>query len=185
MILKDKVFIVTGASSGIGEEICKQLSANGSRVVCASRRLEELQRVSNAINALGGKSIAVQTDITLNDQCQNMVKKTIDTFGQIDGLVLNAGISMWARFEDIADIGFFKDLINTNYLGSVNCVHAALPYLKKSNGKIISCSTGQALMGFPSHSGMQHQNMPFMDFCQLWQLKTKRKLQFLKQFLAG
>ena len=67
----------------------RQLSASGSRVVCASRRLEELQRVSNAINALGGKSIAVQTDITLNDQCQNMVKKTIDSFGQIDGLVLN------------------------------------------------------------------------------------------------
>ena len=184
MILKDKVFIVTGASSGIGEEICKQLSAGGSRVVCASRRLDELQRVSNAINALGGKSIAVQTDITLNDQCQNMVKKTIDTFGQIDGLVLNAGISMWARFEDIADIGFFKDLINTNYLGSVNCVHAALPYLKKSNGKIISCSTGQALMGFPSHSGYAASKHALHGFLSTLAIENKKEITILEAILG-
>ena len=66
MILKDKVFIVTGASSGIGEEICKQLSASGSNVVCASRRLEELQRVSNAINAF-----KIWLVINLNNGCDS------------------------------------------------------------------------------------------------------------------
>ena len=153
MFLNDKVFIVTGASSGIGEEISKQLSKHGSKVVCASRRKTELNRVTKLINESGGNSISVQTDITNLKECKSLVNVSIENFGKIDGLVLNAGISMWARFEDITDISFFKNLMDVNYHGAVNCVHAALPHLKESSGKIISCSTAQALMGFPSHSG--------------------------------
>ena len=76
MLLKEKVFIVTGASSGIGEELCKQLSASGSTVVCAARRLDELERVSGIINSSGGKSIAVQTDITIIEQCNSCLLYT-------------------------------------------------------------------------------------------------------------
>ena len=184
MLLKEKVFIVTGASSGIGEELCKQLSASGSTVVCAARRLDELERVSDKINSSGGKSIAVQTDITIVEQCNKMIEQTIETFGQIDGLVLNAGVSMWARFEDIADISFFKDLINTNYLGAVNCVHAALPYLKKSNGKIISCSTGQALMGFPSHSGYAASKHALHGFLSTLAIENKNEITILEAILG-
>ena len=97
--LKNKVFIVTGASSGIGKEIVNQLSLSGAKVVCASRTLSELQNISNAINSNGGSSIAVQTDITVLEECERMVNKTITKFGQIDGLVLNAGISMWAKIR--------------------------------------------------------------------------------------
>ena len=61
MNLKNKVFIVTGASSGIGEELCKQLSSSGSLVVCAARRLNELERVCSLINDSGGKSIPIKT----------------------------------------------------------------------------------------------------------------------------
>ena len=153
MNLKDKVFIVTGASSGIGEELCMQLSSSGSLVVCAARRLNELERVCSLINDSGGRSVPIKTDITVLKECKEMVSIALDTFGRIDGLILNAGISMWARFEDITDIAFFKNLMDVNYMGAVNCVHAALPHLKSSEGKIISCSTGQALMGFPRHSG--------------------------------
>jgi len=184
MLLKDKVFIVTGASSGIGEELCKQLSTSGSMVVCAARRLDELERVSKAINVLGGRSITVQTDITITEQCQKMVAKTIESFGRIDGLVLNAGISMWARFEDIADVGFFKDLINTNYLGSVNCVHAALPHLKETKGKIISCSTGQALMGFPSHSGYAASKHALHGFLSSLAIENKAEITILEAILG-
>ena len=127
MNLKDKVFIVTGASSGIGEELCKQLSSSGSLIVCAARRLDQLERVCEQINNAGGISIPVQADVTALDQCQELVNQTIDAFGRIDAVVLNAGISMWARFEEITDLAFFKDLIDVNYLGAVNCVFASLP----------------------------------------------------------
>ncbi len=153
MDLENKVFIVTGASSGIGEELSKQLSLSGSLVVCAARRLPELERVCSIINDSGGSSIAVKTDITVLEQCIEMVNVAVKTYGKVDGLILNAGVSMWARFDKLTDISFFNDLMNVNYMGAVNCVHAALPHLKSSKGKIISCSTGQALMGFPRHSG--------------------------------
>ena len=138
---------MTGASSGIGEELSKQLSLSGSKIVCAARRLPELERVCSIINDSGGNSIAVKTDITVLEQCIEMVNVAIKTYGKIDGLILNAGVSMWARFDKLTDISFFNDLMSVNYMGAVNCVHAALPHLKSSRGKIISCSTGQALMG--------------------------------------
>lgn len=153
MLLVNKVFIVTGASSGIGEELSRQLSKEGAKVVCAARTKDKLQKISEEINSTGGKSIYIQTDITDLKQCHNLINRTIDDFGQIDGLVLNAGISMWAKFDEITDLEFFSDLMKTNYLGSVNCCFAAIPFLKKSKGKIISCSTAQAIMGFPNHSG--------------------------------
>jgi NAD(P)-dependent dehydrogenase (short-subunit alcohol dehydrogenase family) len=60
---------------------------------------------------------------------------------------------MWTPFESLKDVGFFRQLMETNYMGAVHCCHAALPHLKSSNGLIVNCSTGQALMGFPNHSG--------------------------------
>ena len=60
---------------------------------------------------------------------------------------------MWAPFEEISDISFFNDLIETNYKGAVYCVHSALPHLILSQGMIITCSTAQAIVGFTNHSG--------------------------------
>jgi NADP-dependent 3-hydroxy acid dehydrogenase YdfG len=184
MLLKDKVFIVTGASSGIGEELCKQLSINGSIVVCAARRLEEIQRVSSFINSSGGRSIAVKTDITKIDQCKNMIDQTINEFGKIDSLILNAGISMWAKFEDIEDISFFYDLINTNYMGAVNCCHVAIPFLKRTNGKIVSCSTAQAIMGFPNHSGYVASKHALHGFLETISMEHKGEVSVLEAVLS-
>ena len=97
---------MTGASSGIREELSKQLSLSGSKIVCAARRLPELERVCSIINDSGGSSIAVKTDITVLEQCVEMVNVAIKTYGKIDGLILNAGVSMWARFDKLTDISF-------------------------------------------------------------------------------
>ena len=184
MILKNKVFIITGGSSGIGEELCRQLSVAGSMVVCAARRLDEIERVCNHITDSGGKAVPVQTDITVLEQCRHMVNRTIEAFGRVDGLVLNAGVSMWARFDEITDLDFFKDLINVNYLGAVNCVHAALPHLKETRGKIISCSTGQALMGFPRHSGYAASKHALHGFISTLAIENKKEITVLEAILG-
>jgi len=184
MLLKEKVFIVTGASSGIGEELSKQLSIAGSKVVCAARRMDQLEKVCQSINSSGGVSIPVQTDITVKGQCENLVKSTLESFGKIDALVLNAGISMWARFEEITDLSFFKTLIDVNYLGAVNCVHASLPHLKKTNGKIISCSTAQALMGFPNHSGYSASKHALHGFLSTLAIENKNEITILEAVLG-
>ena len=131
---KDKVFIITGASSGIGAELAKQLSKKGAHIVCAARTIEKLETVCLEISKNGGNSIAVQADITNRTQCNNIINVAIERYKRIDALVLNAGVSMWAKFDEIKDVRFFKEIMNTNYMGSFT-VSSALPFLKKSKEK--------------------------------------------------
>ena len=99
MNISGKTFIVTGASSGIGEVLSKKLAKKGAQIICASRNLDKLNRVVDEIKIQGGTAISVRTDITQVDQCQLLVEKTINRFGKLDALVLNAGISMRPPFE--------------------------------------------------------------------------------------
>ena len=184
MIVNEKVFIVTGASSGIGEGLSRALALKGAMVICAARRNEEIERVCNSISSSGGSALPIQADITLLDQCRFLVQKTIDAYGQIDGIVLSAGVSMWARFEEISNINFFQDLINTNYMGAVHCCHVALPYLKATRGKIISCSTGQALMGFPNHSGYVASKHALHGFLSTLAMENKGEITILEAVLS-
>jgi short-subunit dehydrogenase len=184
LIVNKKTFIITGASSGIGEQLSKNLAQKGAQVVCAARRKEELDRVCQAIESAGGSALAVQTDITALEQCRTLIQDTVAAYGRIDGLILNAGISMWARFEEITDIEFFHELMNTNYMGAVNCCHAALPYLKKTRGKIVSCSTAQALMGFPNHSGYVASKHALHGFLATLSMELKGEITILEAVLS-
>ena len=184
MITKDKVFIVTGASSGIGSELASQLAMKGAHVVCAARTMTKLESVCKKINGSGGSALPIQADITKKNHCEEIVTQTIKNFSRIDGLILNAGISMWARFDEIKDISFFKTIMNTNYLGSVYCVHAALPFLKKTKGKIISCSTGQAIMGFPNHSGYVASKHALHGFLSTIRMENKKEITVLEAVLS-
>ncbi len=184
MITKGKVFIITGASSGIGGELANQLAKKGAMIVCAARTLKKLEAICTEINKNGGSAIPVQVDITDKAQCDKMVEKTIQSYNKIDGLVLNAGISMWAKFDEIKDISFFKTIMNTNYLGSIYCVHSALPYLKESKGKIISCSTAQAIMGFPNHSGYVASKHALHGFLSTIRMENKNEITILEAVLS-
>jgi NAD(P)-dependent dehydrogenase (short-subunit alcohol dehydrogenase family) len=184
LILNEKVFIVTGASSGIGEELSKALALKGAKVVCAARRNDELERVCNSISSSGGSALAVQTDITDLEQCRTLVQGALAAYGRIDGIILNAGVSMWARFEEITDIEFFRELMNTNYMGAVNCCHAALPYLKEVQGKIVSCSTAQAIMGFPNHSGYVASKHALHGFLSTLAMEHKGEITVLEAVLS-
>ena len=184
MVLNKKVFIITGASSGIGESLSKSLASKGAFIVCAARRKDELERVTNEIINKGGLAFPVKTDIQILDDCKNLIQKTIEKYGKIDGLILNAGLSMWSKFDDIKDISYFKTLMDTNYLGAVNCCHFALPYLKQTKGKIISCSTAQALMGFPNHSGYAASKHALHGFLSTLSIELKNQISFLEVILG-
>ena len=184
MNLKNKVFVITGASSGIGAELAIQLSKKGTQVICAARTKEKLEAVCREISKNGGHSIAVQADITDKIQCNKIINVAIEKYKKIDGLILNAGISMWAKFDKIKDVDFFKDIMNTNYMGSVYCVHSALPFLKKSKGKIVSCSTGQAIMGFPNHSGYVASKHALHGFLSTIRMENKEDITVLEAVLS-
>ncbi len=98
---KDNVVIITGASSGIGKELALQLADQGARLVLAARNAEHLNAAAADCRARGAQSIGVQTDVTDEAQCRHLVEQTVKEYGRIDTLVNNAGIGMWAMFEQV------------------------------------------------------------------------------------
>jgi NAD(P)-dependent dehydrogenase (short-subunit alcohol dehydrogenase family) len=96
---------------------------------------------------------AVSGDITRPEDCQRIVDKAASFSGSIDVVVLNAGVSMWARFEEIHHLNVFDEIMRVNYLGVVNLLHAALPLLRESRGVITCISSIQGLIGVPYHTG--------------------------------
>ncbi|MCH7939403.1 MAG: SDR family oxidoreductase [Candidatus Marinimicrobia bacterium] len=153
MTFKDQVTIITGASSGIGAELARQLAAGGARLALAARRAELLEEVAADCRQLGGQAVAVPTDITLPEQCAALVQRTVDSYGAIDMLINNAGISMHALFTDIEDLTIFERIMRVNYLGAVACTHYALPHLLKARGRIVVVSSLTGKAGVPTRTG--------------------------------
>jgi NAD(P)-dependent dehydrogenase (short-subunit alcohol dehydrogenase family) len=163
---KDKVVIITGASSGIGRELARQLAAQGARLVLAARNQERLEAAKAECLSRGGKAIVIRTDVCEPDQCAALVQRTLDEYGRIDVLVNNAGITMWARFEEVNDLELFERIMRTNYLGSVYCTHYALPFLKQTRGQIVGISSLTGKAGVPTRSGYaasKHAMVGFFD----------------------
>lgn len=184
MKISNTTFIITGASSGIGEALSKKLAAGGANVVLAARNKSKLNQVHDKIQSSGGSSLVIPTDITDYSACKQLVKETILKFNQIDSLILNAGVSMWAFFDKIEDPIFFKNLMDINYTGAVNCVHTALPHLKKVNGGIISITTAQAIMGFPAHSGYAASKHALHGFMEALELECQGSVHFSNIYLG-
>ncbi len=165
-VFKDKVVVITGASSGIGRELAYQLAEQGARLSLAAQDKERLTAVARECEARGGKAIAIVTDVSEQVQCAQLIQRTVENYDRIDVLVNNAGITMWANFEDVSDISFYEQIMRVNYLGSVYCTCYALPFLKKTKGQIIAISSLAGKNGIPKRSGYaasKHAMVGFFD----------------------
>lgn len=165
-IFTDQVVIITGASSGIGREMALQLADQGARLVLAARQADKLTELSMACSERGGQALAVPTDVSDPKQCQALIETTVKTYMGIDMLVNNAGITMWAKFDEITDLSIFEKLMKVNYLGSVYCTYYALPYLKESQGRILAVSSLTGKNGVPTRTGYsatKHAMAGFFD----------------------
>jgi NAD(P)-dependent dehydrogenase (short-subunit alcohol dehydrogenase family) len=149
---RDNVVVVTGASAGIGAELARQLAAGGAWLALAARDADRLEAVAAECRALGGRAVAVPTDVAEEAQCRALVERAVAEFGRLDTLVNNAGIGMWARFDEITDLAVFERVMRVNYLGSVYCTHHALPHLKRSRGRIVGVSSLTGRTGVPTRS---------------------------------
>jgi len=165
-VFKDKVVIITGASSGIGRELAYQLAAQGAWLSLAARNVKRLETVSADCQARGGKAIAVPTDVGNQAQCQALIRETVNHYKRIDVLINNAGITMWAKFEDLLDLGMIEQIMRVNYFGSVYCTYYALPYLKQTKGQIVAISSLTGKAGVPTRSAYaasKHAMAGFFD----------------------
>ncbi len=160
---KDKVIIITGASSGIGRAMAIEGAKLGARIVAAARSMDKLQQVVEEIKQMGGEAIAVQTDVSQKDDCYNLVEKALDSFGKIDILINNAGVSMRALFEDMK-IEVFEKVMNINFMGTVYCTHAAIKELIKQKGWVVGVSSGAGIAPLPGRTAYSASKFAMYGF---------------------
>ena len=149
--LKDKVIIVTGASSGIGLATVKLFASHGAKVVMAARSIDKLEQLKAEMPE-PANVLCVKTDVAVEEDCKNLVEETVKTFGRIDVLVNNAGISMRAMFIDL-NLDVIKRLMDTNFWGTVYCTKYALPYLLESKGSVVGVISTAGYLGLPGRTG--------------------------------
>ncbi|MXY04390.1 MAG: SDR family oxidoreductase [Gammaproteobacteria bacterium] len=147
--LADKVYLVTGATSGLGAATALLLAEQGAKVALAGRRVEKGQAVLDQIKAVGGEGIFLQTDVTVQSEVEAMVANTVDHFGQLDGAVNNAGSSDVKRGAT-ADISIsdWNRIIETNLNSVFVCMKYEVPALLESGGgTIVNMSSMYGLKG--------------------------------------
>jgi short-subunit dehydrogenase len=153
---KKRVFVITGASAGIGAELARQLARRRHRLVLAARSAEALERVAGECSALGAQVVAVPTDVTIDADCKRLIERAVEAFGGIDVLVNNAGLSMHARFADITDFSTFEQLWRVNCLGTIQCTRYAYRHLRatpsRRGGQIVGISSLAGKTGVPGRT---------------------------------
>jgi short-subunit dehydrogenase len=160
------VVVITGASAGIGRELALLFSDQGARLSLAARNAGMLEEVAAQCRLRGGDALAVPTDVAEQARCKNLIDRTVEAYGRIDTLINNAGITMWARFDEIQDLALLEEIMRVNYFGSMYCTHYALPYLKESRGRIVGISSLTGKTGVPTRSGYaasKHAMAGFFD----------------------
>tara|TARA_B100000401_G_scaffold245667_1_gene166618 strand:+ start:3978 stop:4727 length:750 start_codon:yes stop_codon:yes gene_type:complete len=139
--LKNKVILITGASKGIGKSISTKLAQNGAKVVLLSRSIEELKKVHEELKSTGLQSVYKQTDVSNIDDLKCAVDYTIETWGTIDGIVNNAGITEDNLIVRMKPDSFDK-VIDINLKGTFNGIKSVSKIMIKNNyGRIINISS--------------------------------------------
>jgi NADP-dependent 3-hydroxy acid dehydrogenase YdfG len=136
--IAEKVVIITGASSGIGESTAKLLAREGARVVLGARRKDRIDKLVGEISASGGKAVGFTVDVANRAQVEDLVKRAVDRFERVDVLVNNAGIMPIAPIQALK-IEEWEQQIDVNIKGVLYGVAAALPHMQRQkSGHIIN-----------------------------------------------
>ena len=163
--MKDKVVIITGGTSGIGKACAFAFGKAGARVVISGRDQNKFQETSMELAQQNITCLAVQSDVSRAEDANTLIDRTIATFGQIDVLINNAGISMRALFQDV-DLAVIKQVMDINFYGTVFVTKGALPYILKSKGSIIGVSSIAGYRGLPGRTGYSASKFAMQGFLE-------------------
>ncbi len=145
---KQKVWFITGASKGMGLEVAKTVLVKGGKVIATSRSLNEQIK---SIGDVSANFLPLQVDITNEEEVKTAIEKGIETFGQIDVVLNNAGYNLLGNIEELTDAEFRKTM-DVNFFGMTNVIRQILPHLRKQkSGHIINTSSMMGYMSYPAN----------------------------------
>ncbi|MBR1871846.1 MAG: SDR family oxidoreductase [Bacteroidales bacterium] len=167
---RDKVIIVTGASSGIGLAAARLFASYGAKVAMAARSLDKMKQEAAS---MGSEVICLRADVSKEEDCRRLMQETVLKWGRIDILVNNAGLSMRAMFKDL-DLDVLRTLMDVNFWGTVYCTKYALPWLLQSKGSVVGVISIAGYSALPARSGYSASKFAvrgFLDTLRIEHLK--------------
>jgi NADP-dependent 3-hydroxy acid dehydrogenase YdfG len=151
-MIRNKVVIVTGASSGIGYATALELSKAGAKVAAGARRVEKLETLKNEVQKHGGEIIVKKLDVTKKEDCDSFINLVTKTWNHIDILINNAGIMPLSFFKNLK-ISEWEQMIDVNLKGVLYCTAAVIPFMiTKKSGHIVNISSVAGRIVFPAGS---------------------------------
>jgi short-subunit dehydrogenase len=163
--MKEKIVLITGGSSGIGKALAWEFARNGSTVVVTGRQEAPLKALVADLKHAGAEALALQADVSREDDCRRVAEAVLGQYGRIDVLVNNAGISMRALFAD-ADLKVIRQVMETNFFGTVNMTKYCLPSIAAHRGSIVGISSIAGYRGLPARTGYSASKFAMHGFLE-------------------
>lgn len=163
--MKDKVIIITGATSGIGLACALHFGKFNAKIVINGRDKDRLLSTSQLLQAQNIDHIYVAGDVSREQDCKTLIDTTLQHYQQIDVLINNAGISMRSMFAD-TDLSVIHKLMDINFWGTVYCTHYALPHILASSGSIVGISSIAGYRGLPARTGYSASKFAMQGFLE-------------------
>lgn len=181
---KDKVMVITGASSGIGLASARLFASYGARLALAARSIDKLKTLASEISSDPSKVLCIKTDVSIEEDCKNLIESTVKYFGRIDFLINNAGISMRASFSNV-DLNVIRRLMDVNFWGTVCCTKYALPYLLESKGSVTGVISVAGYAGLPGRTGYATSKFAIRGFLETLRMEHQEDGLHVLVFAPG
>ncbi|MDZ8092344.1 MAG: SDR family oxidoreductase [Nostoc sp. DedQUE05] len=159
------VALITGASSGIGAEVAKELAREGAKVVLLARRTERLATIAAEIDPSNQRVLAISCDVTLDSEVEKAVSLARSQFGKIDIVVANAGWSLKGKLADL-NVDDYRKLFATNIFGVLNTIYATLDDLKKTQGRLVVISSVKSYIALSGDSAYSMSKFALRALCE-------------------
>lgn len=171
-MIKDKVAVVTGASSGIGEATAKVLASKGAKVVLGARRADQLKQIVDEIEKDGGQAVYQELDVTTPSDSDDIVKLAKETFGGVDVVFLNAGIMPNSPLSALKTDDWHQ-MVDVNIKGVLNGVAAVLPtFIEQKSGHVIAASSVAGLKAYPGGAVYGGTKWFVRDFMEVLRMES-------------
>lgn len=172
--MQNKIAIITGGTSGIGKALAFQFGRNGYNIVFSGRNMEKIFETERELKSQNINSIGVVANAVSEVDASILVKRAYQEYGTIDVLICNAGISMRAMFDKV-ELDVLKQLMDTNFWGTVYVCKEALPHLIRSKGSIVGISSIAGYRGLPARTGYSASKFAMQGFLESLRTELLKK----------